>query len=105
METRFNTTVDQHMGNHEPSGMGETRLFEVRTDLSDYIPTADFERMSAVEQTGCLAELASIHNAMVELQSLDSDRREIAKESLTDNQGCDFSNVASLVRRAIQESE
>lgn len=104
METAHITTIDQHIGNHEPSGLPEMRLLEVRTALSDYIPTADFERMSPQEQEECLTELAIIHDAMVALESLDCDRRATAKEWLTDNQGCDFPSVASLVRRAIQES-
>lgn len=98
------TTVDQHIGNHEPTGMRQTRFVEVRTDLADYVPTVDFEKQTPDDQRSTLEILADIHKANVELASLDSEHRAAAKEWLADYGSTDFDGCASMIRKAIRET-
>ena len=98
------TTVDQHIANHEATGLRETRFVEVRTDLSDYIPTVDFDAMSEQDQNWAVETLADIHNASVELASLDADHRAAATEWLADYGATDFDGVAPMIRKAIRET-
>jgi DNA-binding XRE family transcriptional regulator len=98
------TTVDQHVGNHKPTGMRETCFVEVRTDLSDYVPTVDFEKQTPDDQRLTLEILAEIHEANVALAELDADHRAAAQEWLADYGTTDFDGVAPMIRKAIRET-
>lgn len=103
-ETRLSTTVDQHVGSHS-TGMRETRLTEVVTNLTDFMTTDDFLAMDSTSQDETIELLGEIHGAQIGLAKLDADHRARAEEWIaTDGWSKDMDMVTTIIRKAIEET-
>ena len=99
----LSTTVDQHVGTHEPTGLPETRLTEVRTDISDYVSADDWNALADKDRRAATKDLYELHAARVDLASLPADDREKVQAEI-EAAGCiDFTDIAPAIQRAIRE--
>lgn len=97
------TTIDQHRGEHEATGLPIYQLHEVTTEFGDYSQERWVD-LSADDREYWLDVLADIHAARVELEGLDDDTRRLAKDLLSAEDCDDPGQVASLIRRSIAEA-
>jgi hypothetical protein len=97
------TTIDQHRGDHEATGLPIYQLTDVITSFSDYSQER-WERLSADDREWWEATLADIHAARVELAELPYEHRNATEEGLEGEGQCDVDNYAALIRRAISTS-
>jgi hypothetical protein len=98
----FRTTVDQHKGDHEATGLRITGFTDVVTDFGDHFPGIDWDGLSDADREEYTRELGEIHEAMIALESLDADAREAAKEHLATTSTDDPWNSARFIRDAIE---
>jgi len=96
------TTVDQHKGDHA-TGMRIMELATVTTRFSDFSDIR-WEALTADDKEWWTGHLADMHAASVELASLDSEHRALAKEWLLENPADGIDGAASQVRQAIRET-
>lgn len=94
------TTVDQHIGIHEPTGMTETRLTDIITRFSDYSQES-WESLSREDQEWWAEVLEDIHAAECEQANLEPEHRERVAEWLLDEHH-ELDNCAPMIRRAIK---
>ena len=98
------TTIDQHQGTHEATGLSIHHLHDVITDLSPYADR-NWDDLSAEDQALWAETTEAYHDACVELESLDADTRERAKEILLNCDSSDLESMSHMVRRAIGEAK
>jgi hypothetical protein len=94
------TVIRQDRGLHH-TGLRVDELHDVRTEFADYYGALDWESLTEADRAYCAATLAEIHAATVDLESLDAEHRERAKEYLLGEQIDDPDDVPGAIRRAI----
>lgn len=97
------TTIDQHKGTHNPTGMRITEYKDVTTAFSDFSQER-WESLSVDDQAWWSERLEAIHSAEVELESLDAEHRARVREWLLDNPANGVDDAASQIRQAITEA-
>jgi hypothetical protein len=95
------TTIDQHRGIHAATGMEIHQYHDVTTSFSDYCQER-WEDLSADDREYWEETIPAIHEAMVALESLDSDAREVAKEYITDHPVDRADDCPAVIRDAIR---
>lgn len=101
----FRTTVDQHKGDHEATGLRICEFKDVVTDFDDYFPGIDWEALPESDRAEYERELGEIHEAMVAMESLDADDRAAAREALALMATDDPWQSARFIRDAIASLE
>lgn len=95
----FATTIDQHVGVHQPTGLMETRLKEIRTSFTDHCEgKPSWDEMSSDEQQWWHSTLEDIHAATVELAECEPEIREEVNQIQFDG---DLEDYAAWLRREI----
>lgn len=97
------TTIDQHRGNHEPTGLPIFQLHDIVTDFADLSQDSWDELDTEAQQWWCDV-IADYHDACVALESLDAAPRSRAREILLESGADDVEDCAGTIRRAIAEA-
>lgn len=100
---RHTSTIDQHQGTHEATGLPIYSLVTITTDFSDYSQES-WDGQSAEDQEWWAEMIADIHDARVEMANLDADAYERASAILESSDCNDVGDLAAVSRRAIAEA-
>ena len=102
------TTIDQHRGTHDGTGLPIFVLTDVVTDLSSH-GERRWDALTAEDRAWWEATTEDVHHATVALESLDDAARvrarRIIEEDDATGQGCDLEYAATVIRQAIEAAK
>jgi hypothetical protein len=99
---KHKTTIDQHRGIHDPSGLPIYALTDVVTDLSPYADRA-WDDLSADDREWWVDVTSAYHAARVALASLEADARERIQSIVEEDVACELDNQALAIYHAIAQ--
>jgi hypothetical protein len=101
---RFQATIVQHRETDKKTGAPIMAPREIVTDFTEFAPDQSWDDLPDPERRRWSALLAQIHEARVELESLDAARRSRAKEILFRLECGAAEDEVAVIRHAIAAS-
>ena len=101
---KYINTVDQHVGDHH-TGMRMVQLVEIRTDVSDYVPYAEWEVLSPQEREDFERTVETLHDLRLRVAELDYKPRAAVEQAISDAQPEDIDAEIAVYHAALDENE